>query len=239
MSSGIAEKPLSFYARVAGVSLLLAGVSGLFANIFVMGGLLVPDDATATVSNITANDLLFRFGVLGFIVMTILDLVIAWALYVLLKPVNKNVALLVILFRVVYVAMSSAALFNFLNISHFLIDDARLEAIEPNQIGFEVMMFLDAINNAWTIGLVFFGLHLLLLGYLMFKSLFIPRLFGILMLLAGVGYFIDNILRVLLSNYTDFIGIFSLIVFVVPILAELAFAIWLLVKGKKVLDRRS
>jgi hypothetical protein len=239
MSSGIAEKPFSFYARVAGFSLLLAGVSGLFANVFVMGGLLVPDDATATVNNITANDLLFRFGILGFILMSILDLVIAWALYVLLKQVSKNMALLTILFRVVYTAISSVALFNFLSISYLLSDNARLEGIETDQIGFEVMTAIDAVSNGWSIGLVFFGLHLLLLGYLMFKSAFIPKVLGILMLLAGLGYFIDNIAWILLANYADLMAIFSLIVFVLGVMAELVFAIWLLVKGKKIVDRVS
>ena len=237
MTSGIAEKPLSFYAKVAGFSLLLVGAAGIFANFFVMGRLIVPDDATATANNITANDLVFRFGVLGFIIMYILDLVIAWALYVLLKQVNKNVALLATLFRVVYTVISSAALFNFLSISHLLSDDARLEVTEPNQIGFEVMTLINAINNAWTIGLVFFGVHLLLLGYLIFKSGFIPKILGILMLLAGLGYFTDNIAWILLSNYADLMAILSLIIFVLAVIAEIAFAIWLLVKGKKLPER--
>ncbi|MGI2329134.1 DUF4386 domain-containing protein [Planococcus sp. YIM B11945] len=239
MASSSAEKPLAFYARVAGFSLLLVVVAGLFANVFVMGGLWIPDDAAATVNNITANELLFRFGILSFIIMCILDIVIAWALYVLLKQVNKNVALLAILFRIVFAAISSASLFNFLSVLQVLSNDAPLEANETNQIGLEVMAFIDAINNAGTIGLVFFSVHLLLLGYLIFKSGFIPKVFGILMLLSGLGYFIDNILWVLLANDTDLMAIFSLIVFVLAVIAELAFGIWLLVKGKKIMERMS
>lgn len=236
MTSGIAEKPLSFYARLAGFSLLLVGAAGIFANLFVMGGLFVPDDATATANNITANNLLFRFGILGFIIMCILDLVIAWAFYILLKQVNKNVALLAVLFRVFYTAIFSAALFNFLSLSHLLSDEARMEVIEPNQLDLEVLNFINAIINAGSIGLVFFGVHLLLLGYLIFKSGFIPKILGIIMLLAGLGYFIDNIAWVLLSNYENLMAFFPLVILGLAIIAELAFAIWLLVKGKKVFE---
>lgn len=236
MSSGIAEKPLSFYARVAGFSILLVGAAGIFANIFVMGGLVATDDAAATINNISANDLLFRFGILGFAVVYLLDLIVAWALYVLLKQVNKNIALLALLFRTVHVTVSSAAIFNFLSISRLVNNAGRLDA---NQVGLELTAFIDAISDAWSIGLLFFGVHLLLLGYLMFKSGFIPKLFGILILLSGLCYFIDNIGWILLSDYTGVMEVFSLIVFALAVIAELAFAIWLLVKGKKALDRMS
>ena len=237
MTSGIGEKPLSFYARAAGFSILFLGVAGIVANIFITGGLAIPEDAAIIADTIMINDLFLRLGIFSFVIMLILDIIAAWALYILLKQVNKNLALLAIWFRLVYVAMFGAALFNFLNILQLLGDGAGVPEIEPNQIGLEVMMLINAINNAWTIALVFFGGHLLLLGFLVLKSGVIPGIFGILLLLAGLGYFIDNIGLILLSDYINSMAIFSLIVFVLSMLAELAFAIWLLVKEKELAGR--
>lgn len=234
MTSGIAEKPLIFYARIAGFSILLSVAAGIVANVLIAGGLMVPEETAITAADITVNELVLRFGIFSFLILLVLDLVVAWALYVLLKQVNKNLALLAAWFRLVYIAMFGAALFNFLNILQLLGDDASVSDIEPNQIGLEVMMHINAINNAWTIALVFFGGHLLILGYLLFKSGFVPKVLGILMLFAGLGYFIDNVAVVLLSDYVDLMAIFSLIIFVLSMIAELAFAIWLLAKGKKI-----
>lgn len=232
MASGIGEKPLSFYARIAGISILLTGATAIFANIFVMGGLIVPDDAAATATNISGNDLLFRFGVLGFLIVFLLDLVVAWALYILMKQLNKRVALLATFFRLVYSALSSAALFHFLDISQLVNDADSLEITESDQVNIEVMLSINAVNNAWSIGLVFFAVHLFVLGYLIVKSGFIPKVLGTLLMLAGLGYFIDNITWVLLSDYAASMAVLALLVLVLGIIAELAFAIWLLAKGK-------
>lgn len=237
MGSGIAEKSLSFYAKVAGISLLLVVIAGIFANVFVLGALLVPDDAAATADNITSSNLLFRFGILVFIFMFMLDLVIAWALYILLKQVSKTGALLTIFFRAVYAAISAAPLASLLSISYLLSDGAQLGALDPSQVDLEMLMSIESANNAWIIGTLFFSVHMLLLGYLVFKSGFIPKVFGILLLLGGLGYLVDNIVWVLTAEITDLMVIFSIIAFVLGIAAELAFAIWLLVKGNKVFER--
>lgn len=239
MASGIGEKPLSFYARAAGISLLLMAVAGIFANFVVIGGLIVPDDAALTATNIATNELIFRFGVISFVIVLILDIIVAWALYILLKQVNKNLSLLAAWFRLIYTAMFGAALFNFLSVLQLFTDDVYLEGMEQNQIHIQIMMLINAFNNAWSIGLVFFSFHLLFLGYLVFKSGFIPKILGILVILAGLGYFIDNIARILLSNYTDLAGIFIAIVIIPGVIGEIALAIWLVAKGKKISERIS
>lgn len=239
MTNGIGEKPLLFSARIAGFSILFMGVAGIVANLFMTAGLIVPDDEAITANNITANDLFMRLGNFSFLIMLILDLVVAWALYILLKRVNKNVALLAALFRIVYTAVFAVGLFYILGIVQLLSEDAHLGGVEADQLGFEVMMHINAVNNAWTIGLVFFGVHLLIVGYLLFKSGFIPKILGILMLIAGLGYIIDNILLVLIADYVDLMAIVPLIVLVLSVMAELSLAIWLLVKGKNLPERIS
>lgn len=239
MTRGIGERTLLFYARVAGISLLLMAAAGIFANFFVIGGLIVPEDPAITANNIAADDFVFRLGVFSFIIVLFLDIVVAWALYILLKQVNKNLALLTAWFRLIYAAIFGAALFNFLSILQLLNEDVYSGAMEPNQINIQVMMLINEFNNAWTIALVFFGVHLLVLGYLVFKSLFIPKILGILVMLAGLGYLIDNMARILLSNYTDLATIFTLIVIIPGVIGEVALAIWLLVKGKKIPETMS
>lgn len=237
MSSGVAEKPLLYYARVAGFSILLMGVAGIFANFFVIGGSIVPEDPALTADNIAANELVFRLGIFSFIIVLILDVIVAWALYFLLKPVNKTLALLAAWFRLVYTAMFGAALFNFLSVLQLLNENVFLERMEPDQTAVQLMLLVNAFTNAWSVGLVFFGVHLIILGYLLFKSGFIPKLLGILVVLAGLGYFIDNLVRILLPNYADFAFVFMLIVIIPGVIGEIALAIWLLARGKKIPER--
>jgi hypothetical protein len=96
------------------------------------------------------------------------------------------------------------------------------------------MLLINAFNNGWLIGLVFFGFHLFVIGYLVFKSGFMPRILGILLIIASMGYLIDNFAKVLLANYTDYETIFTLIVAVPGVIGELSLAIWLLIKGNKI-----
>ena len=101
------------------------------------------------------------------------------------------------------------------------------------------MLFINAFNNGWIIGLVFFGIHLLVIGYLIFKSGIMPRILGILLIIASIGYLIDSFAKVLLSNYADYETIFLLIVALPGVIGELSLAIWLLFKGYKVHELNS
>nr|WP_315898445.1 DUF4386 domain-containing protein [Planococcus sp. CPCC 101016] len=219
---------------MTGLSLLVMAIIALFANFFVFESLIVPGNAAATVENLLANDLLFRFGIAGFIIVLLLDVVVSWSLYILLRQVNKNLALLAAGLRLVFTAIFAAAMFNFLSVLQLIRGEMYLGAMETSQLQAQVMLLIDAFNNGWLIGLVFFGFHLLLIGYLVFKSKFMPKTIGILVMLAGLGYLIDNFAQVLFSNYNDYATIFLLIVAVPGVIGELVLAIWLLFKGKKI-----
>lgn len=232
MKNNMTEKTPFFYARVVGFGLLSMALAALYANLFVIERLMVPGDASATVNNIIANDLSFRFAIACFVIVLVLDVIVSWALYVLLKRVDKNLALLAALFRLIYTAVLGAAIFNFLSILQLLREEASL--LETNQLQAQVMMLIDAFNNGWIIGLIFFGFHLLLIGYLVFKSRFMPNILGGLVMLAGIGYLIDSFAKILLPNYADYETIFVLIVAIPGAIGELALAIWLLVKGRKI-----
>ncbi|MDQ0427411.1 hypothetical protein QOZ98_000236 [Planomicrobium stackebrandtii] len=239
MYTGSTEKHPQFYAKVIGFGLLLMALLAIFANFFVIESFIIPGDAAATVTNLTDNELLFRLAIASFVIILVLDVIISWALYILLKRVNKSFALLAALFRLTYTAIFTAAIFNFLSVLELLNEESYSALLETNQLQAQVMLLIDAFRNGWLIGLVFFGVHLLLIGYLVFKSGFMPKLLGILVMLAGLGYLIDSFAKIILSNYSDFETMFILIVAIPGAIGELALAIWLLVKGKKIPEIKS
>lgn len=227
-----------YYARIAGLGLLLMAILAMFSNFSVLEGLIVPGDAAATANSIIANEMLFRSGFISFVIVLILDVLVAWALYVLLKPVNKNLAMLAACFRLVYTAIFGIALSNFLNVLPLLSGAEYLTVFTKDQIHAQVLLLIDAFNNGWLIGLVFFGCHLLVVGYLIVKSGgYLPRIIGIFLIIASVGYVIDSTAHFLLPNYTDYKTIFLMIVAVPGVIGELSLAFWLLIKGVKVQQR--
>lgn len=234
MTSGLVEKTPLFYARVAGFGLLLMAVLAIFANVFVFERLIIPGNAAATIANITADELLFRFGIVSFVIVLILDVIVAWSLYILLKRVNRNFALLAVVFRLFYTVISATAIFNFLSILQLIREESYLGILETNQLHVQVLTQIDAFNNGWTIGLVFFGIHLLAIGYLILNSEFMPKTIGILVLVGGAGYLIDNFAKITFSNYADFETLFMTMGAIPGAVAELSLAIWLLVKGRKI-----
>ena len=213
-------------AIVAGFGLLIMSIFAIFAEFFVRQNLIVPGDAATTANNIIANELLFRSGICSFIIVIILDVVVAWALYVLLKPVNKSLSLLTAWFRLVYATIFGIALLNLVIVLHLLSGADYLRVFETDQLPAQVMLFLNVFSYGWQIGYVFFGLHLFVLGYLVFKSGYIPRILGVLLIIAGLGYLIDSFAIFLLPNSKVAIGMFTFF-------GELVFMFWLLLKGGK------
>jgi hypothetical protein len=182
------------------------------ANFFVLESLIVPGDAATTANNIMANELLFRSVIASFMVLVILDVAVAWALYILLKPVNKSLAMLAAWFRLVYATILGIALHNFLSVLQLLSGADYLTVFEAEQLQAQTMLFLNAFNYTWLIGLSVFGLHLFVLGYLIFKSRYLPRIIGILLVVASLGYIIYSFANFLLPNYADYEAIFLLVV---------------------------
>jgi hypothetical protein len=154
----------------AGLVYLLIAILAILANFFVLENLIVPEDAATTANNIMANELLFRGGIASFMVLVILDVTVAWALYILLKPVNKSLAMLAAWFRLVFATILGIALHNFLSVLQLLSGTDYLTVFETEQLQAQAMLFLNAFNYTWLIGLTVFGLHLFVLGYLIFRS---------------------------------------------------------------------
>jgi len=230
----IAELSPHSAARVAGYGYLIIILLGVFAEFIVRSSLVVPEDAASTTRNIQANELLFRIGICSYLVVAVLDAVVALALYVLLKPVNASLALLAAWFRLIHAIILGIVLQNLFSALHLLTGASYLTAFTADQLQAQVMVFLRAFNDGWLIGLAFFGLHCLTLGYLILKSSFIPKILGALLIVAAAGYLIDSFAHFLLSNYAHYEAFFLLVVAVPAFLAEVSLCLWLILKGGKV-----
>jgi hypothetical protein len=221
-------------ARIAGLLYLVIIISGIFAQFFVRMGLVVPGDAATTASNIIASEGLFRLGIAADLIMIIADVALALVFYMLFKPVSNALSLLAAFFRLAQATVLGVNLLNLFFTLQFLSGAGYLDVLSPDQQKALSMLFLEAHGTGYAIGLVFFGINLFILGYLVLKSGYMPRILGILLLAAAVGYIIDTFARTLLLNYEIYQPIFDLVVFTPAVIAELAMALWLLFKGVKI-----
>lgn len=217
--------------KLTGLGYLIIFVTGFFSNFFVLENLIVSGNSAATLNNIIENELLFRWAIVSFILMVIFDLLLAWTLYLLLKEVNQKLSLLAAWLRLVNATMFGLALYNLVSVLQLTVNPEYSKVLELSQLQTQVTLYLEAFNSTWLIGLIFFGIHLLLLGYLIVKSNYIPKFIGILLFVAGVGYLVDSFANFLLRNYSSYKDIFELIVILPGVIGEFSFTIWLLIKG--------
>jgi hypothetical protein len=164
-------------------------------------GLVAEGDATATARNIVEHELRFRMLVGGFLVVAVLDVVVAWALYAFLRPVNRGIALLAAWLRVAYAAVFVAAVSSLVVAARLLTEASSPDAFGPRQLRAQAMTAVNEFQGAWDVALVVFGLHLLVLGYLALRSSHIPGLLGILVMVAGLGYLVDSFGGLLSKSY--------------------------------------
>jgi hypothetical protein len=168
--------------------------------------------------------------------VAILDVVLALALYVFLKPVNKSLSLLAAWFRLVYATILGITLLNLIIVLELLTGADYLTVFETDQLHALGLLFLNAFSYGWQIGIVFFGLHLFVLGYLIFKSGYIPRILGVLLIIGSLGYLIDSFAQFLLLNYDATI---TLVGTATATIGELLFMFWLLLKGRKIPEMKN
>jgi hypothetical protein len=218
-------------AKVAGFALLIMLIPAIFANFFVFPSLIVPGDATTTANNIMASEGLLRAGIGSWLIVIILDLVIAWALYVLLKQANKSLSLLAAWFRLMHAAIFGITLLNLVFVLQLLSGADYLTVFETSQLHALVLLFLNGYNYGFSIGIFFFSFHLGILGYLVFKSGYIPRILGVFLIISSFAYLIINAGEILLPAYPETI---ALVLGVPAFIGEFLLMLWLLFKGGKI-----
>jgi hypothetical protein len=213
-------------ARTAGFLYLLLVPFGFFGGEYIPS-ITVPGDAAATVSNIMAQPWLFRLSVLSALMTPIVTASVALVLYQLFKSVNKNQAALMVLFTLAAAPIAMLTELNHFAVLLLLNGTDYLKGFSVDQLYSQVMFFLDLRHYGANITAIFWGLWLLPMGYLVFKSGFLPRIIGILLIIAGFGYIIDSAALFLLPDlHLDF----SQFTFI----GELFMLLWLLIKGVNV-----
>jgi len=197
-------------ALIAAIGLLLMALLAPFAQFGVLASLIVPADATATTNNIAASIGLFAAAIAAFLVVAILDVFVAWGMYVLLRPVNERIALLVAWLRVVYAVAFAYALLNLLEVAQ-LVTGASAATLPSDQLHTQVATSVTAFHNGWDLALAIFGLQLVGLGGLLYRSAEFPRFLGGLVALAGAGYLADSFGRILVPGYTLTVSTFTFV----------------------------
>jgi hypothetical protein len=160
---------------------------------------------------------MFRWGIASLILVVIGDIIVATALLTLFRSVNRGVSTAAAWFRAAYAAVYLTG------ISQLLI------AVTVRADPYQASRAIEAFNTIWQASLILFAVHLLLEGYLAYRSGFMPRVFGILLMIAGFGYLADGFGAVLISDYAISIGVFTFG-------GEVALILWLLIKGTRMTD---
>ena len=216
------------YARIAGVLYLIIFLVAPFAFEFGRTSVVVSGDATATVANLMASESVFRMGMVAEAVVVLVEIVLAAILYVLLRPVSKPLSLATAFSRLAEAIVQAVNLLTGLPALLLLGGATYLTVFEPDQLNALMLLFIDMNAFGILVWGVLFGFHLLLLGYLVYKSGFWPRILGILLILASLGYLAQSFGHILVPQYDELL---ATVVVVLAVPGELAFTLWLLIKG--------
>ena len=216
------------YARTGGALYLAIIVTALFAEAFVRGRLIVSGDAAATAANILGSPTLFRLGLASDMLNCVLDVVVAMILYALLRPVDRNLALLAAFLRIVADAiLGVTGLFQLAAIV-ILGGGDPLRAVDLPQRQSFAYLSLDLHGKGYGISLIFFGLGCGILGYLVYRSGYLPRVIGVLLVIAGAGYWFNSFAGIVSPPLASRTFPWTLLP---GLLSELALSLWLLLKG--------
>ena len=222
-----AETSPQVYARIGGVLYLIIIVIGFCSEFFVRDKLVVSGDVTATANNIMASESLWRISIAGDLILLVCAVALTLILYVLLRPVNKNLALLAVFFNLVECAIDGVNKLN-LVAALFLSGGAEyLKAFEPRQLQALAYLSLKLHAYGYAISLVFFGIVCLIFGYLLFRSGYFPKAIGVLMAIAGLSYLTNSFTLILAPTFSKTISPILVLAFI----GELSFCLWLIVKG--------
>ena len=216
-------------ARIAGVLYVLLALTGIFSLIYVPTTLVVFGDATATAENIRSSELLFRFGILSGLVSNIIFVFLVLALYRLLKETNRNQAILMVTLVVISVATGFANTINQLGALIALSGADFLSVFEKPEL--DAIAYLFIRLNSWGIQIIqiFWVLWLFPFGLLVYRSGFIPKILGVLLMIAGFGYLLGSFMFQILPQYVDALSTFIMVLE----MGELPIIFWLLIVGAK------
>ncbi len=214
-------------ARSAGLLYLLLVPLGIFGILYVPNTLFVAGDVAATINNIVANETLYRLALVAALVVQLVNIGVAVLLYKLLKPVNKTQARLMVIFILLGIPIVFINELNPVAILLLLNGSAYVPQVAMEQAQPLVAFFLEMHQAGIFIAQIFWGLWLFPMGWLVYKSGFMPRIIGIFLIIGGAGYIFDS------AQYLLFPGL-GLMVSEYTFVGELLITLWLLIKGVNV-----
>ena len=216
------------YARTGGILYFVLILVGMFAVLFVRDRLIVSGDAAATAQNIMAHQQLWQAGIVADRLMHLLDIPIMLVIYVLLRPVNKNMALLALLFNLVQTAALVANKLNLVAALLPLQQAAYLKDISRSVLYSQTYLSIRLHDIGFGVELLFFGATCLVNGYLVRTSGYLPKVIGALLQIAGICYLASSFILLLEPGFHNpFFPVIMLPCFI----AELSFCLWLIFKG--------
>ena len=215
-------------SRIGGVLYLIIIVGGLIGEVFIRNRFIVSDDATATAANIRSLESLWRFGIATEFFMLACTVSLALIFFVLLRPVSKDLALLAVFFNLISIAVEAVNEQQLLAALFPLGSAEYLRAFAPEQLSAMASLSLESYSYGFGISLIFFGCECVVLGYLIFRSVYLPKAVGVLMVIAGLCYLTNSFALILAPNFAS--RIFPAIL-IPAFIGELSLCLWLLVKG--------
>ncbi len=207
-------------AMAAGVALIVMSVAAAFAYGYVHNTLFIAENPQESFTNLQSNAMLFGAEIITWLLILLCDLVVALALYFFFKKVNERLSAATALVRIFYSAILGFAIY-FLSL---IFGETNVDRI---------MFLLHNFENTWSIGLILFGLHLFMLGLLVIQSKSVPDLWGILLLFAAVSYSFVHSSKLFFPEFDAVITTVEMVLSIPMAVAEIGFAIWLLLKGGK------
>lgn len=226
MSARMSEVSPSLVARAAGAFYLVIIVCGIWSEVAVRGSLVVAGDAAATAANIAASEGLFRLSFAADTVMAISDVALAVLLLVLLAPVDRMLSVMAAVFRLIQAATIAASLV-FYAAAPLIVSNGASWGLGTEQSSALALIAIDLHAHGYDLGLIFFGVSCLVLGYLISRSGYLPGALGYLAMAAGVVYLIGSFTRFLLPEQLATVQP----IYIVALVSELALCLWLLIRG--------
>lgn len=219
-------------AMIAGISLVIMAIIAGFSYGFVFNSLVVANNSMETLNNLINAKSLFTFGIIGWFSIITTDLIVSISLYIFLKDIDKKVSAFAAFLRLVYTLLLTLSVTKLVSVSNLI-----LNVSEANEsLAREVLTLLSSFDNIWSYGLIIFGVHLLLVGLVSYKSKSVPKIISILLIIAGLSYTLLNLMYGVLPQMDSYTKILEMILVLPMTIGELAFAIWLLIKGRKLTE---
>lgn len=217
-----------FYARIGGALYLIIIVIGLFGEAFVRDKLIVSGDATATAKNLVASESLWRFHIAAELFLLICAVVLLMILFVLLKPVSRELMLLATFFNLVSIGLEAATAMYLVVALFPLGNAAYLKAFSPEQLYAMANLSLRSHGYGFGVSLLFFGCFCVVIGRVIFRSGFLPKAIGALMQIAGLCYLTNSFALIVSPAFAN--RLFPTIL-LPAFVGEASLCLWLLVKG--------